>query len=727
MSQPVETQTRIRFGVFEVDLKAGELRRSGIRVRIQAQPFKVLAILLEHAGEVVSREDLQRHLWGTDTTVDFDHSLGIAINKLREALGDSADSPRFVETLARRGYRFIAPLAVPLPVSAPRSSLTEPVVIKAEPIPDATSDPPPVNRLRPWLIGLGIIAAVSLISLLLLAFRPPNRTPRRIAQITYSGRVLEPKIDPDSISSIATDGSRVFFPHVENGRILLAEALLANGEIREFKLPSEVESPIISSFSSDQGNLLVHNSSVYEPEQPFWIVPALGGNARRVPNLVAHDATWTPDGSRILYANRNSLYVMHADGTDARKFADLPGWAFWLRWSPDGSRLRFSLHDGKHETVSLWESDSRGNNLHPLLPGWSQPASECCGSWTADGKFFVFQSRHDGHSDLWIRTEGMREAGAFGALPPEQLTNGPLDYESPVASPVGHRILFIGANPNIELLQFDPAPKRFAALENTLSSAALDAYSRDGGWVAWLNSRDGSLWRSRVDGSDRLQLTSAPLRVFMMRWAPDNKRLAIMAQQPGSFWKIYIEDAVGGRLEPLTADSRSEADPNWSADGQSLIFGRPPETMTTDQEPNAIYSIDLATRHVVDVPGSTGLFSPRLSPTGRYIAAIQLASRNLMLFDRQMSTWRKLSDHAAADPLWASDGRSIYFQDDHEDGKPVYRIDIETDRLERLATLESLRPLAALEYRLIALADGDRPVVSAWTSSVNLYSIDLNQ
>jgi Tol biopolymer transport system component len=235
------------------------------------------------------------------------------------------------------------------------------------------------------------------------------------------------------------------------------------------------------------------------------------------------------------------------------------------------------------------------------------------------------------------------------------------------------------------------------------------------------------LWRSRVDGSDRLQLTSAPLRVFMMRWAPDNKRLAIMAQQPGSFWKIYIEDAVGGRLEPLTADSRSEADPNWSADGQSLIFGRPPETMTTDQEPNAIYSIDLATRHVVDVPGSTGLFSPRLSPTGRYIAAIQLASRNLMLFDRQMSTWCKLSDHAAADPLWASDGRSIYFQDDHEDGKPVYRIDIETDRLERLATLESLRPLAALEYRLIALADGDRPVVSAWTSSVNLYSIDLNQ
>ena len=722
MSQEVETRTHIRFGVFEVDLRAGELRRSGVRVRIQAQPFKLLAVLLEHAGEVVSREDLQRRLWGTDTTVDFDHSLGIAINKLRDALGDSADNPRFVETLARRGYRFIAPLSDPLPVSANRNAVAEPVAVMPEPMMEGISVPQPVDRLRRWLVGLGIIAALSLAALLVLAFRPPNRAPRRIAQITYSGRVLEPRIDPDSISSIAADGSRIFFPHVENGKIVLAEALLANGETREFKLPSEIESPIISSMSSDQANLLVHNYSVYQPEQPFWIVPALGGNARRVPNLVAHDATWMPDGKRILYASHNSLYILRADGMDSRKFADLPGWAFWLRWSPDGSRLRFSLRDGNHQTVSLWELDSQGNNLHPLLPEWSRPATECCGSWTADGKFFVFQSRHDAHSDLWMREEsGMTTAS------PMQLTNGPLDYESPVASLVGHRILFIGANPNIELLRFDPALKRFATLENTLSSASLNVYSREGDWMAWLNSRDGSLWRSRADGSDRLQLTAAPVRVFMMRWSPDNKRLAIMVQQPGSSWKIYIEDAAGGRLEPLTTDSRSEADPNWSADGRSLVFGRPPDTMNVDRESRAIYTMDLATRKVVEVPGSNGLFSPRLSPTDRYIAALELASRNLMLFDRQTSIWRKLSDHAAADPLWSADGKSLYFQDNHEDGTPIYRIDIETGRLERVATLESLRPLAALEYRLVTLAAGDRPVVSAWTSSVNLYSIDLDQ
>ena len=113
----------VRFGVFELDLNAGELRKSGVKMRLQGQPFQVLAVLLERAGEVVSREELQQKLWPADTFVDFDHSLNTAINKVREVLGDSASSPRFVETLARRGYRFIAPVQKdappPVPVSAP--------------------------------------------------------------------------------------------------------------------------------------------------------------------------------------------------------------------------------------------------------------------------------------------------------------------------------------------------------------------------------------------------------------------------------------------------------------------------------------------------------------------------------------------------------------------------------------------------------------------------------
>ena len=118
MSTAAKLGSKVRFGLFEADLKSGELYRSGIRIRLQAQPFRVLTFLLENAGEVVSRDQLQQYLWGNDTVVDFEHSLGTAINKIRDALGDSAENPRFIETLAKRGYRFIAPVSfVPPPVT----------------------------------------------------------------------------------------------------------------------------------------------------------------------------------------------------------------------------------------------------------------------------------------------------------------------------------------------------------------------------------------------------------------------------------------------------------------------------------------------------------------------------------------------------------------------------------------------------------------------------------
>lgn len=126
MSQPSSEPQLLRFSVFEVDLAAGELRKNGARLRLQEQPFQVLAVLLENAGRVVTRDDLRQKIWPADTFVDFDHSLNTAVNKVREALGDSATSPRFVETLARRGYRFIAPVnGVSAPVAVPNSSGVE--------------------------------------------------------------------------------------------------------------------------------------------------------------------------------------------------------------------------------------------------------------------------------------------------------------------------------------------------------------------------------------------------------------------------------------------------------------------------------------------------------------------------------------------------------------------------------------------------------------------------
>jgi TolB-like protein/DNA-binding winged helix-turn-helix (wHTH) protein/Flp pilus assembly protein TadD len=159
MQDPPTTSGVLRFGVFELDLRAGELRKQGLRVRLQEQAFQVLAALLENAGKIVTREDLRRRLWPENTVVDFDHSLNNSINKLRHTLGDSADSPRFIETLARRGYRFIAavePMAAPGPIAEQTSGA------RPEPPAGAVSR----GRAPRWFLAIastviGLVAALA--------------------------------------------------------------------------------------------------------------------------------------------------------------------------------------------------------------------------------------------------------------------------------------------------------------------------------------------------------------------------------------------------------------------------------------------------------------------------------------------------------------------------------------------------------------------------------------
>jgi Tol biopolymer transport system component/DNA-binding winged helix-turn-helix (wHTH) protein len=708
--------SRVQFGIFEADFTTGELRRSGVRVRLQSQPFKLLSVLIGHPGEVVTRETLQTELWGSDTTVDFDHSLGIAVNKLREALGDSAENPRFVETLSKRGYRFIAP------VKAIDDRHPDAEIVLTAPA-SASAPVRPSTRLWLWLAA-GVVA-VCIVLGLVFAIRTPARAPYRIDQVTFTGHVLDNNLDVESFSSSASDGTRIYFSHMDSGNPELAVALAANGEISHFRLPSEIGAPLIGSLSPDGSKLVVHSHLQAEPEQPLWIVPTLGGDARRVPNVLAHDATWMPDGRRLLVASGSDLTIVGADGSDPHRLLTVQGLAFWLRWSPGGRRLRFTVRDSKRQTAELWEADADGSNLRPLLPGWSQPASECCGNWTPDGAYYVFQSTHEvnGHSQIWaLRERPWYLAGSK----PRQITNGPLDYQAPGTATGGERIYFIGAASQYQLLRAMPRASTFTTLDQNLSAAEMAEYSHDGQWIAWLNASDNSLWRSRVDGSERIELTTPPLRIFTMKWSPDGRRLAVMGLEPGKPWKIYLIDAEGGKLTPAMNEDRNEADPTWSPDGGSIVFGRPPGRMDSAQ-PKAIYELDLATHKTVEIPDSAGLFSPRLSPDGRYIAAMPMDQRALMLYDRSAGRWITLAKHGVGDPTWSHDGRYVYFQDFLEPGKPIYKVAVPGGKPQPVATIQSLLPISAIDYRLIGLAPGDLPIVTARTPDVNLYSVDLNE
>lgn len=718
--QEREGATCVRFGPFELDPRSAELRKSGNRVRLQAQPFRVLSFLVERAGHVVSREELRQHLWGSEVTVGFEHGLDVAMNKIREVLDDSADTPQFIETLSKRGYRFIA---------TPQTVVDEPAPIL---IPSPALPPPEDKRTfaarrNLWWIAGGLSIGFCVAAWILMRQVSGDHTkPLRIRVVTYSGRVYPGLPLQESLGQIATDGSRLFFPQLENGRAVLSQAAIGDGEPSTLPISSPILAPILEDISPDGSRILVRNQLARETEGPLWIVPAVGGAAQQFSNVMAHDATWTPDGDRILYASGEDLMIANEDGTSRRKLASLPGRAFWLRWSPDGKRIRFTLLNTLDHITSLWEISADGKNLHPLLPGWSSPETECCGSWTADGRYFVFQSAHNGLKNIWA----LDESGWLGRWlgnKPFQVTDGPLSYQSPIAARSGHQIFFLGLNTRSELLQYDPASKLFLADNNTLSSAQFVRYSRDGQWVAWIGLRGSTLWRSRSDGTHRLQLTPADMEVYMMQWSPDGRYLVVMGREPGKLWRLYQVDTDGANLHPLLKEDRNEADPGWSSDGAMVVFGRPPDVMAERAQPKAIYLLRLTSGSFEPIPGSEGLFSPRWSPDGRYIVALPLGQARLMLFDRTTGIWKTLAARPAADPVWSHDGHWVYFHDFSEKAQGIYRVSVPDGRVERIAELGAQQSIDIADFRFVGLAPGDLPLIRARMSTANIYSADLDQ
>jgi Tol biopolymer transport system component/DNA-binding winged helix-turn-helix (wHTH) protein len=710
VSTAAQSSSKARFGLFEANLKTGELYKSGIRIRLQAQPFRVLSYLLENAGEVVSRDQLQQHLWGKNTVVDFEHSLGTAINKIRDALGDSADNPRFIETLAKRGYRFIAPVAFDPPALSELPSLDAAVAPIEEKVRPGQGIP-----LWAAFAALGTIAVLA--GLVIWALVPSVPQAIQVSRVTSSGRVSPGDTFLENLPGSATDGTRLYFPELENGRTRLAQALIPDGETTSLTLPDEIVAPLLGDISPDGSKLLIRNHISAEAEQALWIVPTLGGAARQIPGVLAHDATWMPDGQHILYATGNTLWIAGENGELPQKFASLSGRPFWLRWSPGGSVLRLTLLDPANHTTSLWELSANGKESHQILSGWSAPATECCGSWTSDGKYFVFQSRHNGENNIWM----LRERDATPVL----LTNGPLDYQAPITARTGHRVFFIGSDTRAELLEYSASNKSFLPFGEALMTANRVVFSRDGKWMAWISNKDSSLWRSRTNGTERVQLTGDPMEVFMMQWSPDGKRLAFMAREPGKRWQIYTIGVDGGNLQPLIKEDRNEADPDWSPDGRQIVYGRVPALMGEANDAKVLYLFDVASGKSTIVPGSQGLFSPRWSPDGRYIAALSLDMTRLMLYDVASQHWQLLTQQSVADPVWLQDSKSLIFHTYVQKSQTIFRISVPSGKTEHIADLEDLHFADAVDYQFAGITPRDMPLVNARMSTANIYSLNL--
>jgi Tol biopolymer transport system component len=481
-------------------------------------------------------------------------------------------------------------------------------------------------------------------------------------------------------------------------------------------IPDEVAGPKLGDISPDGSRLLLRNHLSPESEQPLWVVPTTGGSALRVGNVLAHDATWMPDGSGVLYANGNDLYVTQLNGREPTHFATVGGRAFWLRWEPNGPLLRFTIIDPLAHTLSLWQITATNRTPVRILADFSQPSNECCGVWTADGREFVFQSTRGGNSDLWKLSRG-------SISNPQRLTDGPLQFESPVAARSGSRIFFIGADARSEL-EIVSNTGELTPVKGFLESAMRVDTSRDGKWVAWTDGA-GRLWRARADGSEKLQLTPETLDVFLAHWSPDGSQLAIMAREPGKVWQIYLTGANGGDLRPLLQEPRNAGDPSWSPDGEALVFGRVNDAMGKENAARNLQILHLRRGVIEAVPGSEGLFSPRWSPDGRFIAALSLDQRQVRLYNVATHTWTTLNVPSGADPIWSADSRFLFVHASLDPAQPIDRISIPDGRVDQIVRLADTRTNDAVDYVFSGLTADNQPLIRARVFTGDFYSLDL--
>ncbi len=709
MERPVANSNKVRFGLFEADLDTRELRKSGIKIKLNDQPFQVLALLLEHPGEVVTREEIQTRLWPADTFVEFDVSLNGAVKRLRQALGDESDNPRFIETLYRRGYRFIAPVSSPPSQHALRLETTG--VASQDGNRNGPVTPRPVREPRRPL-PTWVYVAASCLALLLVGvlFATTLRSSPRIlgfTQITRGGKVHQ-------LAGLVTDGQRLYFQAVDRDRVALAQVSVSGGDSAPIATP--FNETFLGDIAPDGSSLLISSFEGTIKEAPIWILPLPAGSPRPLGTMQVHSAVWTPDGRHLLFAQGADLYESNSDASNVRKLATLTPRIGDVEVSPDGQKISVTVNDLRTGFGEFWELNRDGSYPHRLLPGWDDSPHECCGHWTPDGKYFLFSSLREGRSSIWMLPE--RRSWFQPKARPVQLTNGPLDFSKPVPSKDGKRIFAVGEQPRSEVLRYDG--RSFVPYLDGASVTDL-AFSADGQRVAYISVPEGALWMSKVDGSNRLKLSDpSVMEAALPRWSLDGSEIVFMARTQKTDWRAHVAATNGHGLRELIPGAAAGFDPGWSPDGKSILLAVGDLGTTS----NKISILDLQTQKVAPVPGGENLFSPRWSPDGRYIAAITTDSQALMLFDRTNQQWTTLARMGVGFPTWSHDGQYLYFDSILTEDPAFFRVRISDRQLERVTTLKEIHRLWGPNGEWSGLGPDDSLLVTRDIGSPEIYALD---
>jgi Tol biopolymer transport system component/DNA-binding winged helix-turn-helix (wHTH) protein len=688
-----ETQSRrrlVRFGAFEADARTGELRRDGVKLKFSGQPFQVLAILLERPGDVVTREELQKRLW-PDTFVDVEHNLNTAVNKIREVLGDSAESPRFVETLPRRGYRFIAPL--------------EP---EASEEPAAAVPVPPHKSVKRFLVKRFLVPKrMVMLGVVILAMGAgfigykKASTHRAVLQRNLTRLTYDEGLQTEATWS--PDGSYIAYSSDQGGKFdIWIQQVSGGNPIQVTKRRGQNWQP---DWSPD-GKYIAYRSE--EGDGGIFVIPALGGAGleRKIATFGYHPR-WSPDSSQVLLeplfteTGFNRIYIAQLDGSPPREvvpefLAEKKLSASAAAWYPDGKKITVWVASSS-PTPGFWTLPITGGPGIKLEIGAAvqkelaqasgdigagQQLGEYSFSWSPSGDAIYFETGYRGARNIWklkVDPETMRAASI------DRLTTGPGPDAGAAVSRDGKRLAYSAKSQRIQtwLFPFDARTGQITGDGTAITPPGRTSIdpdiSRDGSYLAYqvphgekggLSNLDvrNEVWvKSLVDGSEAPVIADQEYSRWFARWSPDGTRLAYgrrnlkTNERQLMVWSRQTHDE-----EPFAAPNTFEMSYDWSPDGKWLL----------DTTMNGILlapvaaapHLETAIRTIPYDGSEYFLYQTRLSPDGRWIVFEAVAKTPklesaLYVIPVAGGTWTRITDgrHWDDKPRWSPDGRTIYF------------------------------------------------------------------
>jgi Tol biopolymer transport system component/DNA-binding winged helix-turn-helix (wHTH) protein len=597
-----------RFGPFEVDLRSQELRREGIRIRLPGQSFQVLATLLSRPGELVTREDLQGKLWPAESFGDFEHGLNAAVNRLREALGDSAEQPRFIETLPRRGYRFIASVernglgsaTTPLEETAPGESAIQFEEAHPPGAETATSTQSfsigAVHRAKEGRNERRFVIALASLLLLLCAgafFFQYLRQKRRSAPFAEleiagleSGRNQQqsgnhPSEVPEDISvtpltvlpgseyspAFSPDGSQVAFAwdggrSDGTGRFDLYVKVIGSERVEQ--LTHHPATWIVPAWSPDGRNIAFARQD--DGASGIFMVSARGGPERKLADAtfcklsLTISLSWSPDGSELLYAGMDGMHFLNPGNGETRSLTKPPqcSAAYSPTFSPDGQWIAFSCFlDGSYDIHVL---PAKGGTSKALARVQQVPFPL---AWSADSKRIVYSENWD-----------LFEVSSSGGKPQRLMFAH--DASQPAISTRGERLAYAQGKVNVNLWRLD---LRRAGGESTTVMFPTSREDRaphispDGKRIAFESERSGAheIWVSNLDGSDALQLSNFHSWGGSPRWSPDGQQIVFDSRVSGEEG-LYLVDPQTVLPKRIATNGLTASIPSWSSDGKWIYF-----------------------------------------------------------------------------------------------------------------------------------------------------------